>query len=66
MVSNDYGENWQTMANPLPYSLSTNDSSGKSPTFFAGDDGRTVYYLNVTVMPDDPDRKIQFIAFKVY
>ena len=65
MISNDYGETWVTMSNPLPYNRGDADRSGKSPTFFLAPDGRTVYYINQTANIG-ANRKLEFIAFKIY
>ncbi len=65
MVSSDYGKTWVTMANPLPYDRGVHERSGKSPTFFAALDGRTVYYINQTANAG-VGRRLEFIAFKVY
>ncbi len=65
MVSNDYGKTWVTMANPLPYNRGDADKSGKSPTFFAALDGRTIYYINQTANIG-VNRKLEFISFKIY
>ena len=66
MVSNDYGETWTTMSNPLPYVLGKETRVGHSPSFFLGSDGRTVYYINQTAATEGGNRKLEFIAFKIY
>ena len=66
MVSNDYGETWITMSNPLPYVIGNNTRVGHSPALFLGTDERTVYYINQTAVSVTADRKLEFIAFKIY
>ncbi len=66
MVSNDYGETWITMANPLPYVLGSNTRVGHSPALFLGTDGRSVYYINQTAVSENANRKLEFISFKIY
>ncbi len=65
MISNDYGETWTTMTNPLPY-VRGDSNAGKSPALFASEDGRTVYYMCPTDIAGTDKRRMQFVAFKIY
>ncbi len=69
-VSFDYGKSWKTMRNPLPYRTRTDDEknsrTGYSPSFVLGSDGKTIYYLNTTNIPETGKRRIQFTSFIIY
>ncbi len=65
-VSFDYGKTWTTMKNPLPYETGTDNRIGHSSSFVVDPDGRTVYYVCTTNVPETGKRRIQFASFVIY
>ncbi len=69
MTKTSSGDARTTMTNPLPYTTGTdgnNSRIGYSPSFVSGSDGRMIYYVNTTNIPETGKRRIQFASFSIY
>ncbi len=70
MVSFDYGKTWTTMENPLPHNVNNDflgtERIGYSPSFAVSADGKTVYYMIGTDVPETGRHRMQFCRFTVY
>ncbi len=69
-VSFDYGKNWTTMENPLPYDISIavrgTNRIGHSPSFIVSSDPSVIYYVNTTVIAETGYQRIEFAKMKIY
>ena len=69
LVSKDYGETWDTLENPLPYSgyesFQEETLGGYRPIMVLGADPSVIHYINTTDDPTIKKSRIQYAKLKV-